>query len=53
MVRGLAHDSRAFCFYDLTPTIMILDPTGRRLLRYALIGNIIVWAVLVLVLVVR
>ena len=32
---------------------MMLDPFGTRLLRYALICNFILWAVLVLVLIMR
>ena len=38
---------------DVLRVIMMLDPFGTRVLRYALICNFILWTVLVLVLVVR
>jgi hypothetical protein len=36
---------------DVRRVVMILDPLGTRVIRYVLIGNIILWVVLVYLLV--
>ena len=46
----IVREHSAFMF---SRPIMMLDPFGTGVIRYALIGNIILWAVLVLVLVMR